>query len=379
MAEKREHDIPLKWQIAFWLGLLGLLVFGMWLLGEVLTPFIAGMALAYFLDPVADALERLGLPRWLATTIILLTCIGLFIALFLLLLPLLAEQARLFVEHLPQQLKRLAILIDSIMPDWLRQALQRTTAKENIDAAALAGKAAGWLAGVLKSLISGTAAVFNFLSLLVITPIVLFYMLNDWDRMIATVDSWLPRKHADVIRGIARDIDHAMAGFIRGQGTVALIQGTFYAVALVAVGLNFGLLIGLLAGALSFIPYVGATVGGVLSIGMAVVQFWPDWTMVLLVAAIFAFGQFVEGNFLTPRLVGDSVGLHPVWMMFALMAFGYLFGFAGLLLAVPLAAAIRVVASWGLRQYLDSALYDDEACAQGQGDERQREEPEAAG
>ena len=372
--------MPLKWQITFWLGLLGLLVFGMWLLGEVLTPFIAGMVLAYFLDPVADALERLGLPRWLATTVILLACIGLFIAMFLLLLPLVAEQARLFVEHLPDQLKRLAQLIEKATPDSVKQALERTMTQDNLDAARLAGKAAEWLAGVLQSLLSGTAAVFNFLSLLVITPIVLFYMLNDWDRMIAIVDSWLPRRQADVIRGIARDIDHAMAGFIRGQGTVALILGVFYAVALVAVGLNFGLLIGILSGVLSIIPYVGATVGGVLSIGMALVQFWPDWTMVLLVAGIYAFGQFVEGNFLSPKLVGDSVGLHPLWMMFALMAFGYLFGFAGLLLAVPLAAAIRVVASWGLRQYLNSALYHGEdVSAEGQGDERQRSGQEAAG
>jgi predicted PurR-regulated permease PerM len=354
------------------------LVFGMWLLGEVLTPFIAGMVLAYFLDPLADALERLRLPRWLATALILLACIGLFVAMFLLLLPLVAEQARQFVEHLPDQLKRLALLIENATPESVKQALERTMARDNLDAAQLAGKAAGWLAGVLKSLITGTAAVFNFLSLLIITPIVLFYMLNDWDRMVATVDSWLPRRHADVIRGIARDIDRAMAGFIRGQGTVALILGVFYAVSLVAVGLNFGLLIGLLSGVLSIIPYVGATVGGVLSIGMALVQFWPDWTMVLLVLGIYAVGQFVEGNFLSPKLVGDSVGLHPVWMMFALMAFGYLFGFAGLLLAVPLAAAIRVVASWGLKQYLNSALYHgEEKCAAGQGDEPRPEEPEA--
>ncbi len=344
-------------QLAFWLGLLALLIFGMWLLGAVMTPFIAGLVLAYFLDPAADALERAGLPRGAATSIILLLCIILFITIFLLIAPLLAEQARLLVDNLPQTVRKLATLIDGAMPEWLKEALRRSTARENLDTAQLAGKAAGWLGGVLKSLLSGTAAVFNFLSLLVITPIVLFYMLNDWDRMIARLDSWLPRDHAEVIRAIARDIDRAMAGFIRGQGTVALIQGTFYALALVAVGLHFGLLIGLFAGFMSFIPYVGATLGGVLSIGMAVVQFWPDWTMVLLVAAIFAFGQFVEGNFLTPKLVGDSVGLHPVWMMFALMAFGYLFGFAGLLLAVPIAAAIRVVLSHALRQYLGSPLY----------------------
>ena len=200
-------------------------------------------------------------------------------------------------------------------------------------------------------------ALFNLLSLLVVTPIVLFYMLNDWDRMVAVVDGWLPRHHADTIRGIARDIDRAMAGFIRGQGTVCLVLGAFYAVALVASGLHFGLLIGITAGLLSFIPYVGSIIGGTLSIGMALVQFWPDWVQILLIAAIFGLGQFLEGNFLSPKLVGGRVGLHPVWMMFALMAFGYLFGFVVLLMAVPLAAAIRVIVRYALMQYLNSSLY----------------------
>ncbi len=347
----------LNWQITFWLALLGVVVFAMWLLGEVLTPFIAGMVLAYFLDPIADWLEGHGLPRWLATGIILLACLGIFLAIFLLLLPLVVEQARLFAENLPMHLAKLAELFERLTPDWIKDAIERTTNKQDLEATELATRAAGWLGGMLKTLVSGTAALFNFVALVVITPIVLFYMLNDWDRMIATVDRWLPRDHADTLRAIARDIDRAMAGFIRGQGTVALIQGVFYAVALVAVGLKFGLFIGLLSGLLSFIPYVGAMVGGVLSIGMAVAQFWPDWYMVLVVALIFAAGQFIEGNFLTPKLVGDSVGLHPVWMMFALMAFGYLFGFAGMLLGVPLAAAIRVVLSHGLKQYMNSALY----------------------
>ena len=347
----------LNWQITFWLGLLAVVVFAMWLLGQVLTPFIAGMVLAYFLDPIADRLENLGLPRVLATTIILLACLGIFLAIFLLLLPLVVEQARLFIENLPVHLAKLAELFERLTPEWIREAIERTTNKEDIEATELATRAAGWLAGMFKTLASGTAALFNFVALIVITPIVLFYMLNDWDRMVATVDRWLPRDHADTLRAIARDIDKAMAGFIRGQGTVALIQGVFYAVALVAVGLKFGLFIGLLSGLLSFIPYVGATVGGVLSIGMALAQFWPDWYMVLVVATIFAAGQFIEGNFLTPKLVGDSVGLHPVWMMFALMAFGYLFGFVGMLLGVPLAAAIRVVLSHALKQYMNSRLY----------------------
>ncbi len=198
---------------------------------------------------------------------------------------------------------------------------------------------------------------FNLISLLVITPLVTFYMLNDWDRMVARIDSWLPRDHVETVRAMARDINTAMAGFIRGQGTVCLILGIFYAVALIAAGLNFGLLIGLTAGILSFIPYVGAAVGGVLAIATALVQFWPDWVQILIIVAIFAGGQFLEGNILSPKLVGRSIGVHPVWLMFALFAFGYLFGFAGMLLAVPLAAAIGVLSRFLLDQYLGSKLY----------------------
>jgi predicted PurR-regulated permease PerM len=200
-------------------------------------------------------------------------------------------------------------------------------------------------------------ALVSVASLVIVTPVVAFYMLYDWDRMVKMVDGWLPRDHAPAIRQIARDIDAAMAGFIRGQGTVCILLGIFYAIGLTVAGLNFALLIGLASGLLSFIPFVGAIVGLIASVGVALVQFWPDWVMVLVVAAIFGFGQFLEGNFLSPRLVGDSVGLHPVWLMFSLFAFGYLFGFVGMLVAVPLAAAIGVVTRFLLQKYLRSPLY----------------------
>jgi predicted PurR-regulated permease PerM len=175
--------------------------------------------------------------------------------------------------------------------------------------------------------------------------------------MVATVDSWLPLSQRDTIRLIARDIDSAIAGFIRGQAMVCLILGGFYAIGLSLIGLNFGVLIGLTAGMLSFIPYVGSITGLILSVGVAIVQFWPDWTWIVATLGVFAFGQFVEGNILSPKLVGASVGLHPVWLMFALLAFSSLFGFVGLLLAVPLAAAVGVIARYGLARYMDSPLY----------------------
>jgi predicted PurR-regulated permease PerM len=190
-----------------------------------------------------------------------------------------------------------------------------------------------------------------------VTPVVAFYMLVDWDRMVRTIDSWMPVRQRETIRVIAHDIDRAIAGFVRGQALVCIILGTFYAAGLTVIGLNFGALIGMTAGLLSFIPYVGSLTGLILSMGVAIVQFWPDWTMIAATLGIFIFGQFVEGNILSPKLVGDSVGLHPVWLMFALLAFGALFGFVGLLLAVPLAAAMGVIARFALGRYLASPLY----------------------
>jgi predicted PurR-regulated permease PerM len=182
-------------------------------------------------------------------------------------------------------------------------------------------------------------------------------MLLDWHRMVDKVDSWLPRRQRDVIRGLARDIDAAIAGFIRGQALVSLILGTFYAIALTLIGLNFGLLIGFAAGFLNFVPYLGSTTGLLLAGGVALAQFWPEWVWVIAAVGLFFFGQFIEGNFLQPKLVGDRVGLHPVWLIFALFAFGYLLGFVGILVAVPLAAAIGVLVRFALRQYLASPLY----------------------
>ena len=188
---------------------------------------------------------------------------------------------------------------------------------------------------------------------------VAFYLLVDWHRMISEVDRWLPRRHAATIRQLAAEINTAVAGFMRGQVLVCLILGTFYAVGLTAVGLKFGLVIGLGAGLLSFIPYVGTISGFVTAMGVALFQFWPDWTWILATLAVFLLGQLLEGNVLQPKLIGRLVGLHPVWLMFALLAFGTLFGFVGLLLAVPLAASLGVLARFALARYMASPLYMD--------------------
>jgi predicted PurR-regulated permease PerM len=349
--------MTLQKQASFWLLALLAFIGFLWLLQDILLPFIAGFVLAYFLDPVADALERLKIPRVLATLMILSVAIAAVVVAVLIVIPVLADQALKLAQDLPALAQALVARLDEITPQALKDMLAKAGGTSTGSLGDVAGKATGWVATVIQSVWSGGMALVNVLSLLIITPIVAFYLLADWDKLVAKVDSWLPRDHVEEVRAIARNIDGAMAGFIRGQGTVCLLLGLFYAIGLSLAGLKFGLAIGLGAGLLSFVPYVGAIIGGVLAIGVGLVQFWPDYSAVLLIIGIFVAGQFVEGNFLSPKLVGGSVGLHPVWMMFALLAFSYLFGFVGLLLAVPLAAVVGVLVRYGISRYLGSKIY----------------------
>ena len=351
--------MSLRRQVLVWLGVVVVLAVALYVLRPILLPFLMGMVIAYFLDPVADWLEELGLPRLAATSIILGVFVLLFIAVLILLLPVLGQQIGTFAENLPQNIAKLIALIDSAGPDWLKQLLASTQADFEASLVDTAAAAATWIGSLLGSIWSGGIAFVNLVALLVVTPVVAFYMLHDWDRMVAVVDSWLPRDHVETIRGLARQIDEALAGFVRGQGTVCMILASFYAGGLSIVGLNFGVLIGILSGLISFVPYVGSITGFVLAGGVALIQFLPEgnWLMIGIVLAVFVIGQFIEGNFLSPKLVGDRVGLHPVWLMFALFAFGLLLGFVGLLLAVPLAAAIGVLLRFALKSYMASALY----------------------
>jgi predicted PurR-regulated permease PerM len=349
--------VTLQKQVLIWALSLGVLVVALWTFSPILLPFIAGLVLAYFLDPVADALQRLGVSRLAAALLIVILSILLLTVTLVILVPIVVDQLGRFAGDLPGIIQTLTQRFDALAPQWMKDALAQSGADVQGSVTQFAGKAAEWILSVLKTVLSGGLALVNLVSLLVVTPIVTFYLLVDWDDMVDTVDGWVPREHLQTVRALGRDINAAMAGFIRGQGTVCLLLGFFYAVALSFAGLKFGLAIGLLAGALTFIPYAGALIGGVLAIGVALVQFWPDFWSIALVAAIFGLGQFLEGNFLSPKLVGKSVGLHPVWLMFALFAFGYAFGFVGLLLAVPLAAAAGVLVRFALSQYLASRLY----------------------
>lgn len=331
-----------------------------YLLADVLLPFVAGLALAYLLDPIADRLERLGLGRLTASLLILaMFVIGLVVVL-LLVVPLAANQISALIATLPGMVSRLqGILADRAGPLLLRVGGADVLTDLQSQVGTLVGQGGTWFLAFLKSLWSGSQALISIASLLVVTPVVAFYLLVDWDRMVAAVDGWVPPRHRPVVRRLGREIDGAVTGFVRGQTLVCLILGTFYAVGLFFVGLNFGVLIGLIAGFLTFIPYVGTLTGFLLSAGVALAQFWPDsdWLHIGLTIGVFVVGQFLEGNIISPKLVGESVGLHPVWLMFALLAFGSLFGFVGLLLAVPVAASIGVLVRFALERYLQSPLY----------------------
>lgn len=344
--------LPIGAQAKYWGIAAAAFLFIFWLLGHVMMPFLAGAALAYFLDPLADRLERAGLSRVMATAVISVAATLIVILLMLSLIPTLVSQLTALINAAPELfntaqkflLERFPELQDrtSTIRQSLTQIGQAIQSRGGELANGILTSALGFIGGIV---------------FLVIVPVVAFYFLLDWDRMVARIDALLPRDHAPVIRRLAREIDTALSGFIRGQMSVCLILGTFYSIALMVAGLNYGLLVGAFAGAITFIPYIGSIVGGALAIGLALFQFWGDWVSIGIIAGIFAFGQFVEGNIISPKLVGNSVGLHPLWLIFALSAFGALFGFAGMLVAVPVAAALGVLIRFSIERYKESLLY----------------------
>lgn len=343
-------------QVLYWGIVLAFLVVLIYVLRSVLLPFVAGMAIAYFLDPAADRLEGWGCSRTLATSIITALFFLVVVAVLLLLLPLLQAQLVDLFAKLPEVGRALWSEVTGYMESLRATLPPEQIAKLEKELGNALGATVSGAAGVLGKIWSGGIALFNLVSLLFVTPLVAFFLLRDWDRVIAKVDSWLPRNHAGTVRSLAGQVDTMLAGFVRGQAIVCLVLGSFYAIALSIAGLDFGLIVGLLAGLISFVPFVGAAFGLVISVGLAIVQF-SDWQDIVIVAAIFAVGQAVEGNILQPKLVGDRVGLHPVWVIFALLAGGALLGFVGILLAVPAAATIGVLVRFLLAEYLKSPLF----------------------
>lgn len=351
------HAVTVRVQMRFWVGALVLTALALWLLAGILLPFVAGIVLAYFLNPVVTRLARFGIPRTLSALVVIGVMLLAVLVFFLLALPILSSQLFEFIQRLPSYVARLQGLLTEENREWLSGIVGDRLPDMQRSISDLMTQGVSHLVGLLSSVWSGGQALISLFALLVVTPVVVFYILCDWDEMVGFVDRLVPLPHKPVVRGLARNMDMAVAGFVRGQALVCLLLGTFYAVALSMAGLNFGLLIGIVSGVITFIPYVGSLTGFVLAMGVGIVQFFPDWGMIGTILAIFVAGQTIEGYVLSPKLVGDSIGVHPVWLMFALFAFGYLFGFVGLLLAVPLTAIAGVLVRFAIARYRQSALY----------------------
>lgn len=348
--------MPLWRKLVAWMAILAAFVVFVLLFKEVLLPFVVGLAVAYFLDPVADWLETKGAPRWLAATLaILFFALGALLVLILA-FPLVQTQFSAAAEALPRYAsqieERLGHLLDNLAVTLGEEDLQRL--REAVGGQV--GKGVELFGALVRQIFSSGMALVNFSTFLFVTPIVAFYMLRDWDRLVAWLDNLVPRQHVETVREQAGLVDKTLSGFVRGQATVCMVLGLGYGVALTAAGLQFGFVIGILSGLLAFIPYVGSIFGLFASVGLALLQF-DDPIRIGIVAAIFLVGQAIEGNILTPKLVGDRVGLHPVWVIFALFAGGAVLGFLGMLLALPVAAAIGVLVRFAVSQYRESAIY----------------------
>ncbi len=345
----------------FWLCIFALIIAFLTIISDILLPFIVGILVAYFLDPAADKLEKAGLSRTSATFVITLLFFFIIAISVAILLPILYDQSINLANKIPHYIeilqseygKKIDGLVSIIDPNAVDKAKEAAT-----DLSGYILKFAGkMVTGVWES----GVAFLNLLSLIFISPVVSFYLLRDWDKVMNKADNLLPREYSKTIREQLTLINETLAGYIRGQSNVCLLLGIFYAIGLSIVGLDFGLFIGLATGILAFIPFVGLFIGMATGIGVAYFQFGGDFQSIGMVVGVFVIGQFIEGNFVTPKLVGDKVGLHPVWIIFGLLAGGSLFGFTGILLAVPVTAVIGVLVRFMIDEYMHGSLYKGSA------------------
>lgn len=364
------RPLGIGWQVGFWSTAALVIIFLLWLCSAVLLPFIVAIALGYLLDPLVNRLERFGLGRAAATTLILVGSLVVIVVTIVLFIPMLGRQVSGLVQALPDLVKKaqglVASLGDQITHGWISTLLAKvgindtSLASIRDSASDYVNKGVSWLVAFANGVLTRGAALLDLLSLIVITPVVAFYMLLDWRKLVATIDGLIPPRDRETVRAIAHDIDQALAGFLRGQSLVCLFLAAWYGIGLSVIGLNFGLLIGIVGGFLSFVPYVGSLLVLVLSLLIAIVQGWPSWHLPAAALVVVLIGQFLEGNVLSPKLVGDKVGLHPVWLIFALLAFGTVWGFTGLIVAVPVSSAIGVLLRFATTRYRQSPIYTGE-------------------
>jgi predicted PurR-regulated permease PerM len=338
-----------------WIG--GIVLVWMFIYGirGALLPFVLGLAIAYLLDPAVDRLEKFKLPRWLATTLTLVLFFAGISSVGFLLAPILSDQVQGIVRSLPGYIERVRPFVMNLVEN----SGQGAEAQKFVNEAG--AKAFSFISDRLGSVLAGSLQLFHVVTLLLISPVVAFYILRDWDGLIAKLDSWLPRDQEPVIKKLLGDSDRALGGFIRGQITLCLVIGAIYAICWSLLGLQYGLLLGILTGILAFVPSVGQLLGTVLAVTIAISQYGGNVPQIALVAGVYVFAQILETAFLIPKLVGEKVGLHPVWVLFAVFAGGELMGMVGIFIAVPVAAVLAVLARWGVDQYLASRYYDDDA------------------
>ncbi len=345
------------------LALIVVFLFALWfclrLFSAILMPFVTAAGIAYFLDPAVTRLARLGLGRSFGALLVLLAGLVIVAVFVLLLYPIIVSQFTMLVTNLPHYIKAVQGFFGHVIlelqarlgPGAMSQKLRDLASNQ-------AGTIIGFIGGAASNIIGSGFAVVNVLTLLIITPIVAFYFLRDWPGIIRHVDTWLPRPYEGVIRAQAMEVDRILAAWIRGQAICCLMLAAVYALGLTIVGLDLGLIVGISAGFLSFIPYVGTVLGAVTAVLLSLSQ-TPGWHGVLMVLAVFGFGQALNDYFIQPRFLGDRVGLPAVWVIFSLLAGGAAFGFLGIMLAVPVTATLGVLARFWLRRYLHSPLYLD--------------------
>ncbi|RYE10210.1 MAG: AI-2E family transporter [Hyphomicrobiales bacterium] len=352
--------MTLRTQVLIWVGFTVVVVFALWLFRPILLPFVVGIALAYILNPLVNLVERLRIGRGWATAIVLLGVIGAIIGVFFIVAPLIISQIGGLALRLPGYFGELNELVRTMVPqltEWLGP--ERTNQLQS-SLAQFLGTGVEFIGNLTAQVLQSGITVFGALAFVILTPVVAFYLLLDWEGMVKGIDDLLPREHRREVRTVIDQIDRSMAGVFRGQGSVILVLTIYYTTALTLTGLNFGLVIGLITGLFSFVPFFGFLTGFTLSMGIALVQFSPNWWFVVIVFLVYMVGQFLEGNVLYPKLVGQSININPVWLMFALFAFGLLFGFVGLILAVPLAAITATLTRYAVKRYKESALYNGE-------------------
>ena len=352
--------MTLRTQVLVWVGFTAFIILGVWLFRPILLPFVVGIALAYLLNPLVTIIQRTGIGRGWSTTVAMLIVIAGIVGVFFLVTPLIVSQVTGLVVRLPGYVSDLQEVVRRWAPALTEWLGPERAAQLEASLTQFIGTGVEFIGNLTAQIAQSGLTVLNTLAFIILTPVVTFYLLLDWEGMVKGIDELLPREHRREIRQVLDQIDRSMAGVVRGYGSVILVLCIYYATALSLTGLNFGLVIGLITGLFSFIPFVGFLTGFTLSMGIALVQFSPNWWFVVIVFLVYMVGQFLEGNVLYPKLVGQSININPVWLMFALFAFAFLFGCVGLLLAVPLAAITATLTRYAIKRYKESALYSGE-------------------